>query len=399
MSSVRFDPNLSLCKANILQFKGLDPLSLSMSEFWFHAEMAIKYAVRCMDVEGNVREVIELLDEVDSTGNALTYHYTNPTFIDRPGSLGEDDHWATFFLPSVSHPNFSHLMVACGVHQYLTRRLRKEDVRNERLTGEPTPLLITAVQQFAILSNCDELAGPHVRVVEALMKKGADCLQVYHGRSAFSLVQRARKVEKQKTVYEEISRVFERYSRRKLPMPVNLDSSMAVARHHSQYAHYQESDNDSIRSTDGLCEGQNGREEPGEGKRPSQDYRTVHIQGKNIKMREGNDRSELGVQHRASSNRSNYSHSLNSRGGETSRAGSRMGQLSTFNTPRSLLSWDQQQSSGSQLITQNQQNYPTSNPFSSDLVRTSQEATPRRRNYYISRFFNNPFSARQGNAY
>ncbi|CAG9954438.1 unnamed protein product [Clonostachys rosea f. rosea IK726] len=204
MSSVRFDPNLSLCKANILQFKGLDPLSLSMSEFWFHAEMAIKYAVRCMDVEGNVREVIELLDEVDSTGNALTYHYTNPTFIDRPGSLGEDDHWATFFLPSVSHPNFSHLMVACGVHQYLTRRLRKEDVRNERLTGEPTPLLITAVQQFAILSNCDELAGPHVRVVEALMKKGADCLQVYHGRSAFSLVQRARKVEKQKTSSNDI---------------------------------------------------------------------------------------------------------------------------------------------------------------------------------------------------
>ncbi|KAK7222458.1 hypothetical protein V2G26_010461 [Clonostachys chloroleuca] len=177
MSSVRFDPNLSLCKANILQFKGLDPLSLSMSEFWFHAEMAIKYAVRCMNVEGNVREVIELLDEVDSTGNALTYHYTNPTFIDRPGSLGEDDHWTTFFLPSVSHPNFSHLMVACGVHQYLTRRLRKEDVRNERLTGEPTPLLITAVQEFAILSNCDELAGPHIRVVEALMKKGADCLR------------------------------------------------------------------------------------------------------------------------------------------------------------------------------------------------------------------------------
>ncbi|CAH0058287.1 unnamed protein product [Clonostachys solani] len=167
MSSVRFDPNVSLCKANILQFKGLDPLSLSMSEFWFHAEMAIKYAVRCMNVEGNVREVIELLDEVDSTGSVLTYHYTNPTFVDRPGaSLGEYDHWATFFLPSISHPNFSHLMVACGVHQYLTRRLRKEDVRNSRLTGEPTPLLITAVQEFASLSNCDELAGPHVKMDE-----------------------------------------------------------------------------------------------------------------------------------------------------------------------------------------------------------------------------------------
>ncbi|VUC29212.1 unnamed protein product [Clonostachys rosea] len=297
MSSVRFDPNLSLCKANILQFKGLDPLSLSMSEFWFHAEMAIKYAVRCMNVEGNVSEVIKLLDEVDSTGSALTYHYTNPIFVDWPGALGENDHWVTFFLSRISHPNFSHLMAACGVHQYLTRRVRKEDVRNGRLTGEPTSLLITAVQEFSSLSNCDDLAGPHVRVVEALMRKGADCLQAHHGRSAFNLVQRARRHEKHKPVYEDILRVFERYSRRPLPLSMNVDSSMALARQDTQLTPYREANNDDTRSTDGLCEGQNGREQLREGKRHSKQYSSIHIQGKNIKMRDGNDRSELGSQH------------------------------------------------------------------------------------------------------
>lgn len=98
MSPGPFNPHLSLCKSNLLQLKGLDPVSLQSTKFRIHIRNVIKYGKRSMAKHQKIDEVIMLLDEVERVGTVLTTQTdenTN-TFGDRCGALG-NDHWSSFF--------------------------------------------------------------------------------------------------------------------------------------------------------------------------------------------------------------------------------------------------------------------------------------------------------------
>ncbi|KAI3324764.1 hypothetical protein HD806DRAFT_54594 [Xylariaceae sp. AK1471] len=69
------------------------------------------------------------------------------TFSDMSGCLSRD-HWSLFFIGQILYPSFLHLMVLCGLYQYLWRRLRKADITYDETEHESIPLLFMALEAF-----------------------------------------------------------------------------------------------------------------------------------------------------------------------------------------------------------------------------------------------------------
>lgn len=94
-----------------------------------------------------------LLDELDKTATIITSsdEGRGSTFVDRLGTLN-GEHWSSLFLTRVSDHSFMQVMAACGVHQYLRKRLRrsylKKETNDRKCNSKPnnrTPLIIAAL--------------------------------------------------------------------------------------------------------------------------------------------------------------------------------------------------------------------------------------------------------------
>ena len=277
-----FDPHLCLLKSHLLQLKILESASLSAKEMGFHIWMAIKYGKRSLDIhtkenKEQVKEVVLLLDEIDKAGILLTSSpvRANPTFVDRSGILG-GDHWSSFFIIRVPNPSFSHIMAVCGVHQYLEMRLQSSDLKEEddyddddkTEGGDKVPLMIAVLEGVPSVPERQgylDLFGPHLNVLETLLRKGENCYKLYHGRSAWDFAR--------KGGYAKILELFEEY-RGKPPLLPSLNGNKPDSRNGKDGSKSPEtqggfrnenefhiefdnkSDNESYTSTEAVVDGQ-----------------------------------------------------------------------------------------------------------------------------------------------
>lgn len=216
-STVLFDPYLSLCKSNLLQLKGLNPASLHAAEFRFYIRNIIKYAKKSMVDQQKIGEVTMLLDETERTATVLTTRAANntSTFVDRCGTL-DNDHWSNFFLGNISQPSFNHLMVICGVHQYLETSLSEKDFVCE---GQ-TPLLFTALKGdtsrfWGCEKYCDQpelgTTRTQLETIKVIMEKGGDCHKLYQRISAWEIAENLADRIGSEYPHSEIFDLFKRY--------------------------------------------------------------------------------------------------------------------------------------------------------------------------------------------
>jgi NACHT domain len=171
------NPYLALLRASVMQLKVLNfgtTTDMTMSEItrlrcWSIIEQAVKYAHK---ISGAIfDDAIQLLDELD---RVMTYQMTKWS----DGSLFQ--HWSSL-LPlgrddkDQGH-NFLSFMVSCGLHQYLTQKLRDGfcTIRKPK-----RPLL-----DYAINPQPQYIGHPGIsKTVEQLLQEGANPNEQYDGQT------------------------------------------------------------------------------------------------------------------------------------------------------------------------------------------------------------------------
>ncbi|KAJ3566269.1 hypothetical protein NPX13_g7202 [Xylaria arbuscula] len=242
-----FDPHLPLLRSSVLEMKSFHRASSFSGgrKLSLRLMTSIKYAKRSLatcSTEKKIREVVLLLDEVDSVGKFLTSPCGTPS---RWGF-----HWsANFVRPRISIPSFFHLMAICGLYQYLEMRLQ---TNHPELGTQPDgcykPLIVWLLGRNELRSynpveeQYKDLYGISYEVFETLLRKGHDCHQLWHGHSAWDLAM--------ERGYTDILELFERY-RGEPPQSSPGDNSKDIQRH-GKRQDGRESDNESDDSIEAL---------------------------------------------------------------------------------------------------------------------------------------------------
>jgi hypothetical protein len=90
----------------------------------------------------------------------------------------------------------------------------EDDYDDETRGGDKTPLMIAALEGVPSVPErlgYQDLFGPHLKVLNALLRRGGDCHKLYHGRSAWDLARNEG--------HAEILELFEEYRGKPPPLP------------------------------------------------------------------------------------------------------------------------------------------------------------------------------------